>query len=319
MDPEFEVWYEWTQRLRSYFIEQLRLLDLRVGNPNVRSWFDIEHSDNFETNFTHSRNIIMNLRTRFINRQRIVDEAKVFYIMGSRRIREWENRATNYPDNLNRIEPFTIEETTQLVGLLRSLFRFNDRLVEMGTRDYEAAVQVLGPDNEDLKLFYCQWDLRILEPNGLYSLGYYPGYREDDPYYEALRPRRRDPSPEPLRARRQRRELQVQIPQNPQIPLPPIPPPPLPHARDSRSSRLPFVETNASYGPFFREGVDCSLCADTHDPYEENGEQICTLPCGHMFCVGEMNRYARQMHRENLDVMCPNCRSHYLIFRDSGD
>jgi hypothetical protein len=77
--------------------------------------------------------------------------------------------------------------------------------------------------------------------------------------------------------------------------------------------RLPFITTEPSYGPLPREGVHCSICLEDHDPH--NGDPISILPCGHAFCVDQINELARRRHAESQDVYCPNCRERYLHFR----
>jgi len=297
-------WHEWDTFVRNEFVRRLRILDEKVSDPAVHNWFDIENSNDFEIFFRRARDSIPELHPRFISRSAAKHYADVMFILSGRRIREWQYREIHF-DYSGRLEPFTPEEAAQLVGLLRSYMRHTSMLIEMGSRDYDAALQVMDPQDENLKLFYLHWDRRIPSPSGLYRLGYHPNYRENDPFYESLRPQRRNAAPDPPPERRRRRDLAIEIP-----------------IRSSASqvrSRLPYVETQPSYGPFPQEGIDCSFCADTHDPYAENGQQICILPCGHTFCVGEMNRYAQQMYRENHNVTCPNCRSTYLIFNADNE
>ena len=73
-------------------------------------------------------------------------------------------------------------------------------------RDLEAAREVLGPQDEDSKLFYWNWDRKHYTSEHIYNDGFHPNYHANDPYYETLRPHRREPSP-PEETLQQRRRL----------------------------------------------------------------------------------------------------------------
>lgn len=84
--------------------------------------------------------------------------------------------------------------------------------------------------------------------------------------------------------------------------------------RSTRQPRyeLKLRERQAVYGPYDEEltthGVYCSLCCEVHDLYDPNGPALTRLPCGHMFCVDQINRYCRGKYAERLPMECPLCR-----------
>lgn len=318
---ERQVWLQWVTHGETQLINNMIALDANVNNPGIRTWNDISRDNDFETGFFQNRDIIPQLQVRLNVMLFKKDHADVLHILSGRRIREWNHRTARFPAHLGAVEPFTHEEVTNLVRLMKRYLSIMSTLIEVGTRDFEAAQSILGPDDEDLKLFYMNWDRRRYEsqePGSAFENGYHPNYQENDPYYENIRPRPRSPRPIDD-GQRQRRRLIDRRDDQPFIGAYPFPLPDE-HQVELRAYRepvrLPFVTTEPSYGPLPREGVHCSICLEDHDPH--TGDQITILPCGHAFCVDQINELARRRHEEIRDVYCPNCRERYLHFRGNN-
>jgi hypothetical protein len=315
-------------------------MDANVGNPSVLSMDDIplggrRFSEVFN-NFVDSVDNLVgeNVNNRYLARLPRQFEAAALSRLAERRLEEWNARTERLRgeaqvqaialnpeqlDNIDQLVNFDGDDLESLVFFMRYYMHLTGELIAIGRRDFEAARSAMLMNRNGIVnrrtilLFYRFW------AEGNYgAMDTRPNPQH--PYYNILRNTqivgdRTDESAQSAQSsvsessvsessvprRRSRNESGTETGEEQER-----------STRQPRRYELKLRERQAVYGPYDEEltthGVYCSLCCEVHDLYDPNGPALTRLPCGHMFCVDQINRYCRGKYAERLPMECPLCR-----------